>query len=123
MDFSEMHPSEAEDAIEQLRFGIPPSNMARAFTVGRDSQIRELVQSLEYAKDERTLLVHANYGAGKSHLLRVLREIALERGFVVTLIVADVQGGVRFNRMDTVLGAICKEMEVPGNPEKGIGAL
>jgi P-loop Domain of unknown function (DUF2791) len=117
-----MHPTEAENAIEQLRFGVPPSTMAREFTVGRDAQIRELVNSLEVG-DSRSLLVHANYGAGKSHLLRVLREIALERGFVVALIIADAQGEVRFNRMDTVLGAVCREIEVPGNSEKGIGAL
>jgi hypothetical protein len=120
---SETEPAAAEDAIEQLRFGVPPSGMSRDFTVGRDSQIRELVQSLERTQDERALLVHANYGAGKSHLLRVLREIALDRGFAVSLIVADAQGGVRFNRMDTIFGAICRELEVPGNPDKGIGVL
>ena len=120
---SEMIPDVAEDVIEQLRFGIPPTGKSLDFTVGRDSQIRELVQSLESRQKRRTLLVHANYGAGKSHLLRVLRELALERGFAVALIVADAQGGVRFNRMDTVFGAICREMEVPENSEKGIGVL
>ena len=123
MSRSETEPAAAEDAIEQLRFGVPPSDMSRAFTVGRDSQIGELVQSLERVQKERTLLVHANYGAGKSHLLRVLREIALERGFAVSLIVADAQGGVRFNRMDNIFGAICRELEVPGNPDKGVGRL
>lgn len=123
MWLSETEPAAAEDAIEQLRFGVPPSGMSRDFTVGRDSQIHELVQSLERTQEERALLVHANYGAGKSHLLRVLREIALERGFAVSLIVADAQGGVRFNRMDTIFGAICREIEVTGNPEKGIGVL
>ena len=59
---------------------------------------------LERTHRKRGLLIHANYGAGKSHLLRVLRELALERGFAVALIVADAQGGVRFNRMDTVFG-------------------
>ena len=120
---SEMVPTSAEDVIEQLRFGIPPSCASLNFTVGRDSQIRELVQSLECTQEKRALLIHANYGAGKSHLLRVLRELALERGFAVALIVADAQGGVRFNRMDTVFGAICREIEVPGNSKKGIGVL
>lgn len=117
-------PNSAEDVIEQLRFGIPPSDALLDFTVGRDSQIQELIQSLGNEREKRALLVHANYGAGKSHLLRVLRELALERGFVVALIVADAQGGVRFNRMDTIFGEICREIEVPGNPKKkGVGAL
>ena len=118
-----MSPNVAENVIEQLRFGIPPSGLARAFTVGRNTQIRELVKSLEITDENRALLVHANYGAGKSHLLRVLRELALDRGFAVALIVADAQGGVRFNRMDTVFGAICRDVEVPGGENKGIGVL
>lgn len=120
---SEIVPHAAEGVVEQLRFGIPPSNESRNFTVGRDSQIRKLIRSLELTQREQALLIHANYGAGKSHLLRVLRELALERGFVVALVVADAQGGVRFNRMDTVFGAVCREIEVPGKPEKGIGVL
>ena len=120
---SEMVPETAEDVIEQLRFGIAPSGASRHLTVGRNSQIRELIRSLERAQEKRALLIHANYGAGKSHLLRVLREIALERGFAVALIVADAQGGVRFNRMDTIFGAICREVEVPGDSKKGIGVL
>ena len=118
-----MMPHTAESVIEQLRFGIPPSNMSRNFTVGRNSQIRQLVRSLDYTERKPALLIHANYGAGKSHLLRVLRELALEHRFVVAPIIADAQGGVRFNRMDTVLGAVCREMEIPEKSQKGIGVL
>ena len=120
---SEISPSAAENVIEQLRYGIPPSGASLDFTVGRDSQIRDLLQSLEREQEKGALLVHANYGSGKSHLLRVLRELALERGFAISLIVADAQGGVRFNRMDTVFGAICRELEVPDNSAKGVGVL
>ena len=120
---SEMAPNAADNVIEQLRYGIPPSGASLDFTVGRDSQIRELVQSLEHPQEQRALLIHANYGAGKSHLLRVLRELALAREYVVALIVSDAHGGVRFNRMDTVLGAICREIEVPNYSGKGIGRL
>lgn len=118
-----MTPNTAENVIEQLRYGVPPSEASLDFTVGRNSQIRQLLHSLERDRDHGALLVHASYGAGKSHLLRVLRELALQRGYAVSLIVADAQGGVRFNRMDTVFGAICREMEVPQSAEKGIGVL
>lgn len=120
---SEISPNAAENVIEQLRYGIPPSGASLDFTVGRDSQIRDLVQSLERVQEKGALLVHANYGSGKSHLLRVLRELALQRGYAISLIVADAQGGVRFNRMDTVFGAICRELEVPECSEKGVGVL
>lgn len=112
----------AEHVIEQLRYGIPPSGVTREFTVGRNDQIKQLVNSLEDRQD-RSLLIHANYGAGKSHLLHVLQELALERRFVVAFIVADANGDVQFNRMDTVLGEVCREIQVPGMDEKGIGTL
>ena len=115
-------PASAEDVVEQLRYGMPPSDHVRTFTVGRDSQVRELYRSLSCVENN-ALLIHANYGTGKSHLLRLLREIAIERGFAVALIVADAHGSVRFNRMDTVFGAICQVLEIPGHRERGVGVL
>lgn len=112
----------SEDIVEQLRFGIPPRGATLRFTVARDGEIARLRERLE-DNQSSALLVHANYGAGKSHLLRVLEEIALERGFVVAFVVADANGGIRFDRMDTVLGEVCKELQVPGSTDRGIGTL
>src|SRR5437870_3020951 len=123
-----MTPAESERIIESLRYGIPPRGHVREFTVGREAQIRELTGDLH--SDERVpgsqgkaLLVKANWGAGKSHLLEVIREVALENNYVVSLIVANAQGGVRFNRMETILGEVCRQLEVPGVGGKGIGTL
>lgn len=121
-------PSEAESIIESLRYGVPPRGRVRDFTVGRESQIRGLTRALEGAKGDsgskgKALLLRANWGAGKSHLLEVVREVALERGYCVTLIVADAKNGVRFNRMETILGEACRQIEVPETDRKGIGAL
>lgn len=115
----------AERIVEQLRYGVPPPEHIRHFTVGRQTQLRALEQSLEQPSDGKgsALLVKANYGGGKSHLLKVIREMALESGYAVSLVVIDAQGGVRFNRMDTIFGAICREIEVLGQSQKGIGAL
>ena len=115
----------AERIIEQLRFGVPPPEHVRAFTVGRQTQLHALRKSLGHPTDDKgsALLVKANYGSGKSHLLKVVREIALDAGYAVALIVIDAQGGVRFNRMDTIFGAICRELEVRGQDRKGVGAL
>src|SRR5262249_39296475 len=96
--------------------------------VGRETQIRELTRSLEHGdrtpgSDGKALLVRANWGAGKSHLLQVVREVALENNYAVSLIVADAQGAVRFNRMATILWEVCRQIECPGTESKGIGAL
>lgn len=123
-----MSPLEAERVIEALRYGIPPSGHVREFTVGRESQIRGLTRALEDARNApsstgQALLVRANWGAGKSHLLEVIREVALEQAYAVSLVVANAQGGVRFNRMETILGEVCRQIDVPGAGRKGVGAL
>jgi hypothetical protein len=114
-----------ERIIEQLRYGVPPPEHVRAFTVGRGSQLQQLERSLEHPREDKgsALLVKANYGSGKSHLLKIVREMALEAGYAVSLIAIDAQGGVRFNRMDTIFGAICREIEVRDQDQKGVGAL
>lgn len=125
MDLTAFDPATAERVIEQLRFGVPPPEHVRAFTVGRADQLHVLEESLAHPRDDRgaALLVKANYGAGKSHLLKVVREMALDARYVVSLVVIDAHGGIRFNRMDTILGAICRELEVPGRCDKGLGTL
>lgn len=115
---------DAEQAIESLRKGIPPAGMVRSFTVGRQTELDELAGSLARPSENRgsALLIRANYGAGKSHLLQVIREMALGSGYAVGSVTVDSQSGVRFNRMDTIFGAICRSIEVPSGGA-GIGAL
>src|SRR6266567_419457 len=92
-------PVAAEAIVEQLRFGIPPADQILDFTVGRDEQLAELRRTLEKSGGRgAALLVRANFGAGKSHLLKVVREIALEERYAVSYIEVNSQEGVRFNR-------------------------
>jgi hypothetical protein len=103
-----MGPSQAQRVIEALRKGIPPDGYVTTFTVGRQSEID-------------VLRLKANYGAGKTHLLRFVREAALKEGYVVSLIALDAKSAIRFNRMDQILGAICRSIELPDkNQSKGI---
>jgi hypothetical protein len=115
----------AERSVESLRKGIPPTGLVRHFTVGRRAELDELRLTLATPTEHRgsALLIRANYGAGKSHLLQVIREMALEAGYAVGQATIDSQSGVRFNRMDTIFGAICRSLEVPGATRTGIGAL
>ena len=62
---------------------------------------------------QTALLLKANYGAGKSHLIRFIREEALEQRFVVSVVSLDSSSAIRFNRMDQIFGAICRNIEVP----------
>lgn len=116
---------DAELAIESLRKGIPPTGHLRHFTVGRKAQLKQLASTIQDREDHEpaALLVQANYGAGKTHLLRLIREVALDEGFAVALVTVDSRSGVRFNRMDQVCSAVMREIEVPGRAGKGIGSL
>lgn len=74
---------EVQRVIESLRLGIPPDGHVRYFTVGRLSEITELTARLQQGKTD-ALLLKANYGSGKSHLLRFIRETALKANFAVS---------------------------------------
>jgi hypothetical protein len=117
-----MNRQEALRVVEQLRKGIPPEGYTRHFTVGRRSEIKKLTDRLQ--TDERgALLLRANYGSGKSHLLRYVREEALDQGYAVSSVTLDAKSAVRFNRMDQILGAIWRGLELPGNTSKGVRPL
>jgi hypothetical protein len=111
---------QAERVIESLRKGIPPNGFVREFTVGRNDEIKALRDQLNNSASN-VLLLNANYGAGKTHLLRFVREEALTQNYAVSLATVDSGSGVRFNRMDQIFGEICRNIEVPGgNTSKGI---
>lgn len=89
--------------------------MVKHFTVGRQSEVAQL---LEYLRSNKpcSVLLQANYGSGKTHLLRFLRECALASGFAVSAVTLDAKSAVRFNRMDQILGAIFRNLELPSAP-------
>ena len=63
----------------------------------------------------------ANYGSGKTHLLKYIREESLERNYAVSTVTIDSNSGVRFNRMDQIFGAVCRNIEIPQSPgQKGL---
>lgn len=112
--------SKAERSIESLRKGIPPDGDVCRFTVGRKTEINDLTNRLK-KKKPGALLLKANYGSGKTHLLKFIRETALDQGFAVSTVTLDAKSATRFNRMDQVLGAILRGIEIPGSPnQKGI---
>ncbi len=108
-----MDASQAQRVIESLRKGIPPDGFVRHFTVGRSKEISELQQRLQDCAGT-ALLLKANYGSGKTHLLRFIREEALAQNYAVSVVTLDSSANVRFNRMDQMLGAICRNIEIPG---------
>jgi len=115
-----MDSAQAQRAIESLRNGIPPDGFVRHFTVGRQTEIDDLIRHLGNQRGT-ALLLKANYGSGKTHLLRFIREEALAKNYAVSIVSLDARSAVRFNRMDQIFGAICRNIEVPqASSRKGI---
>lgn len=115
-----MDAAQAQRAIESLRIGIPPEGFVRHFTVGRRTEIDGLTLRLQ-APEGTACLLKANYGSGKTHLLKYIREEALDRNYAVSTVTLDASSAVRFNRMDQILGAVCRGIEVPRAPgSKGL---
>jgi hypothetical protein len=110
---------DAQSIIESLRTGIPPNGHTCEFTVGRKKEIRQLTERLEN-QSPGALLVKANYGAGKTHLLKFIKEYALQEGWVVSLFNLDSRSGVRFNRLEQIVAAACRNLITPNHPEVGI---
>jgi len=122
-DRSEMRREEAWRAVESLRKGLPPTGWVRQFTVGRQSEIQELRARLERA-ETGALLLHANYGTGKTHMLRYIQEEALECGYVVSFVTLDANGAVRFSQMDQIMGAVVNQLQIPhGSGSCGLADL
>lgn len=118
-----MNSNQAQLIIESLRKGIPPEGFVRHFTVGRRNEITDLRQRLN-THNGTVLLLKANYGSGKTHLLKFIREEALEQNYVVSSVTLDANSGVRFNRMDQIVGAVCRNIEIPGKTgERGLSPL
>lgn len=113
-----MNAAQAERVIESLRKGIPPDGHVRHYTVGRTTEIHNLTVRLR-GSETGALLLKANYGSGKTHLLRFIREAALDEGFAVSCITLDSKSAVRFNRMDQIFGATMRNVELPGRAGKG----
>lgn len=114
MKIDAIAPKQAAKILEALRVGIPPAGYLEFFTVGRNDQIERLNSHLT-GGGGYALLLKANYGSGKSHLLQMIREKAVVSQFATSLVILDANSGVRFNRMDQILGAILQNLKIDNN--------
>jgi hypothetical protein len=111
---------EALSIIYALRNGMPPESRVRHFTVGREDEIKRLTDLLNSPLGSRSLLIQANSGSGKTHLLGYIKEQALEQGLVAGSVVLDSSTQVKLNRMDQIVAAVFREIQMPGAAGKGI---
>lgn len=73
--------------IEALRLGVVPHSHVGDYTVGREKALRRIDQLL--SSRQGLELIFGDYGAGKTHLLDLVEQMARQRGFVTARVVLD----------------------------------
>ena len=74
--------------VNSLRKGVPPPVDLTSFSVGRKNLIDRLSKDLQAVGQgsSQVRFMNADYGYGKTHSLYLLREIAFEHRFVVSIV-------------------------------------
>ena len=86
---TDLKQGDAVQIINSLRTGVPPSSVdVSVFSVGRGKLLQRFREDLEFVKNDspRARLMNADWGAGKTHSLQLLREHAFKLGFVVSIV-------------------------------------
>jgi len=118
--------AEAEDFLQLLADGVPPHNeVTRWLTVGQEEIINGFGSRLEEVAGGgfETLLLLGDPGAGKSHLLATLEQLALEHGFATSFFSQDPQSRVAFNRPDQIYKKLIESLRLPETGEDSIDPL
>lgn len=93
---------ENEDIIRSLKDGNVPPEGTFEISVARDSEIKEFENLLEKVSNGKALckFVEGKFGTGKSFLLKMIEEKAIEDNFVVSKI--TITRDVPFNKFEEV---------------------
>ena len=88
-----LNKTQAIDIINSLRKGVVPSTNLDNFTVGRGDLLSKVNKNLQEVGYDKSIVrfINADLGQGKTHLLYLLRELAFEQGFAVSLVTLSQQ--------------------------------
>lgn len=114
----------ARKAIRYLKRGVFPPNSIEQFTAGREREARHIADALGEVQQgaSRHCFVEANYGFGKSHMLKVAESLALQRGFAVSWV--TINGSEHaFNHPTRYLHSLLENLRVPQLTARGLVEL
>jgi len=76
----------ADKIINCLECGIVPMDCVKYFSAGREKEIGLIQKLLSETESGNSglLFVHGHYGIGKTHILGLTLDCALERGFIAS---------------------------------------
>src|SRR5207244_4286789 len=120
----DIKPANARSIIEDLKTGTVPDDGAEYFTAGRDRWLQSLRINLEdIAEGDRKIRIfNGRYGDGKTHLMRLLRSIALESHFVVGYVAISKE--VPLSQWSLLYQAIVRSLHTAARPTSpGLGVI
>ena len=91
---------------EAFRLGIVPGFAVQDITVGREAEITNVENWL--AKDSGSLMIIGQYGQGKSHIIRYIREKALNEGYLVAY--CDIGEESQMHKPKSVFNTLMKSL-------------
>jgi hypothetical protein len=108
--------------LEAMRLGVVPLTDLDAYTVGRDRELAIVDADLEQAARGGAVRAFlGDYGVGKTHLLELLQQRALGRGFLSALVMLD-PSETPPSQPKRVYRALMRALRYPDRPfEEGAG--
>ena len=114
----------ARSAIEALRAGVPSRHaVAQLGTTQQDikEHFDDALLSLRAGEPAKPLVISANFGGGKSHLLNYLQTVAERQGFVTSFVVISPE--MPLGAPHVVLKAIVENAQAPNRIGKALQTL
>jgi hypothetical protein len=114
MSPAELDSVTAFDIIESLRDGIPPQRFASSYASGNEDFLANVrKRHLETTSTRgRLRFISGNWGAGKTHFLRLLREEAFAAGYLVSTVELSADA-TPFNKFEQVFFEIVRRITSP----------
>lgn len=115
---------EARQLIEALRVGIAPAQHVRDLTIGLAEERASLVAGLNEAHRQGGAVrsIVGEYGYGKSHIVELTTQEALDRNFLVATASLDLQEMPPHNAFKIYSGLV-RYLRYPKNDERGLSPL
>ena len=114
----------ARSAIEALRAGVPSRHaVAQLGTTQRDlkEQFEDSLEALRLGHAVKPLVISANFGAGKSHLLNYLQTLAAGQHIATSFVIVSPE--MPLGNAHLVMKAVTESAVAPGRTGKALRSL
>ncbi|NME94794.1 BREX system ATP-binding domain-containing protein [Clostridium cochlearium] len=109
----------AEKILYALKNGVVPNVNLDILCVGRDNELKEFDRCMDFVENGNGVIkfITGNYGSGKSFLLNVIKQNALNRNFIVAKIQID--KSLKFNKLEQVYYNIMSNLSITNSKTDG----